>query len=52
MILDAELSAILQRSSEKRQFSDYDYDEVFEEDARQSLDDAQYFMDVVSLYLK
>ena len=50
--LDADLSSILQRSFEKRQFSDYDYDEVFKEDASQSLEDAEHFMNVVVLYLK
>jgi len=51
-ILDKELSTILQRSFEKRQFSDYDYDEVLIEDAQESIDDARVFFNATILYLK
>jgi len=51
-VLDTDLSVMLQRSFEQRQFSDYDYDEVFQDDALQSLEDAQHFRNVVILYLK
>jgi uncharacterized protein (UPF0332 family) len=51
-ILDAELSTILQRSFEKRQFSDYDYDEVMQEDALESINDARFFLNATILYLK
>jgi uncharacterized protein (UPF0332 family) len=36
----------------KRQFSDYDYDEVLEEDARESIDDAVIFVNATTQYLK
>ncbi|GGB93609.1 HEPN domain-containing protein [Dyadobacter sediminis] len=42
----------LKRSFEKRQFSDYDYDEVSQEDAKESLDDARDFAEAVIQYLK
>jgi len=51
-ILDLELSVVLQRSFEKRQFSDYDYDEVSAEDAKESVEDARYFVETSVLYLK
>lgn len=51
-VLGNELSISLQRSFEKRQFSDYDYDEVLEEDARESIHDAKTFLDATILYLK
>jgi len=51
-ILDKELSVRLQRSFEKRQFSDYDYDEVLSEDALESINDARLFLSTTILYLK
>lgn len=51
-ILDKELSTSLQRSFEKRQFSDYDYDEVLEEDAQESIQDAINFVNATNQYLK
>lgn len=51
-ILEKELSTSLQRSFEKRQFSDFDYDEVLEEDAQESIDDAIIFVNATTQYLK
>ena len=51
-IFDKELSISLQRSFEKRQFSDYDYDEVLPEDATESIHDARLFLNATILYLK
>ena len=51
-ILDKKLSISLQRSFEKRQFSDYDYDEVLSEDAQESINDAKLFLSTTILYLK
>ncbi len=51
-IWDKYFSTILQRSFEKRQFSDYDYDEVFESEAKESVDDAVHFFTTTVLYLK
>ncbi|MCE6992214.1 HEPN domain-containing protein [Dyadobacter sp. CY323] len=51
-ILDLELNVMLQRAFEKRQFSDYDYDEVLTEDARESVEDAERFVNATIQYLK
>ncbi|WP_439555928.1 HEPN domain-containing protein [Dyadobacter sp.] len=51
-ILDIVLNTTLQRAFEKRQFSDYDYDEVLEEDARESVQDAAQFVNATLQYLK
>lgn len=51
-LLDISLSVRLQRAFEKRQFSDYDYDEVAEHEASESVEDAAYFFDSVVRYLK
>jgi len=51
-IFDKELSISLQRSFEKRQFSDYDYDEVLSEDAAESINDARQLLNATILYLK
>jgi uncharacterized protein (UPF0332 family) len=49
---DREFNTILQRSFEKRQFSDYDYDEVLQEDAKESVEDAEHFFEATVFYLK
>jgi uncharacterized protein (UPF0332 family) len=51
-IISKEHGLALKRSFEKRQFSDYDYDEVSQEDAKESLDDAARFVEAVIQYLK
>ena len=51
-VFDKELSTSLQRSFEKRQFSDYDYDEVLAEDAQESILDARVFFNATVLYLR
>lgn len=51
-ILDKTLNTCLQRSFEKRQFGDYDYDEVLLEDAEESVNDAELFLNATILYLK
>jgi uncharacterized protein (UPF0332 family) len=51
-IISKELGLALKRSFEKRQFSDYDYDIVSQEDAKESLDDAARFVEAVVQYLK
>ncbi|KAA6436645.1 HEPN domain-containing protein [Dyadobacter flavalbus] len=51
-IIAKEHGLALKRSFEKRQFSDYDYDEVSQEDAKESLDDAARFVEAVIQYLK
>jgi len=47
-----ELGVALKRTFEKRQFSDYDYDDVFPEEAAQSFTDAELFLKETVLYLK
>ena len=51
-LMDMSLSIRLQRTFEKRQFSDYDYDEITESEAFESVEDATYFLDSVVRYLK
>ena len=51
-IISKEHGLALKRSFEKRQFSDYDYDVVSQEDAKESLDDAYDFVEAVIQYLK
>ncbi len=50
--LDVSLNIRLQRTFEKRNFGDYDYDEVAEHDALESMGDAIVFFEAVLLYLK
>ncbi len=47
-----EVGVMLKSTFEKRQFSDYDYDEVFREDAKESLEHASRFFEETVLYLK
>ena len=51
-LMDISLSIRLQRTSEKRQFSDYDYDEITESEASESVQDATFFFESVVRYLK
>ncbi len=51
-LMDMSLSIRLQRTFEKRQFSDYDYDEITKSEAFESVEDATYFLDSVIRYLK
>ncbi|KAA0989868.1 HEPN domain-containing protein [Dyadobacter aurulentus] len=51
-LLDSLLSDRLQRSFVKRQFGDYDYEEVTEEQALESLDDAAQFVKSTLQFLK
>ncbi|CAG5070546.1 hypothetical protein DYBT9623_03091 [Dyadobacter sp. CECT 9623] len=51
-ILNIELNLMLQRAFEKRQFSDYDYDEVLSDDAQESVADAEQFVNATMHYLK
>lgn len=51
-LMDISLSIRLQRTFEKRQFSDYDYDEITEIEASESVEDATCFFDTVVRYLK
>lgn len=51
-VMDISLNTRLQRSFEKRQFGDYDYDEVAESEALESFEDATHFFEVVVRYLK
>lgn len=46
------LGLALKQTFEKRQFSDYDYDEVLQEDAKESVEDAAHFFEATILYLK
>lgn len=50
-LIDISLSIRLQRTFEKRQFSDYDYDEIMESEAFESVGDATYFFETVVRYL-
>lgn len=50
--LPRDLGLALKRTFEKRQFGDYDYDEVLFEDAEESVEDARYFFEATILYLK
>lgn len=51
-LLDISLSDRLQRSFVKRQFSDYDYEEVSEDQAKESLEDTAQFVNSTMHYLK
>jgi uncharacterized protein (UPF0332 family) len=51
-LLDIALTDRLQRSFVKRQFSDYDYEEVTEDQASESIEDAEYFVKATMTYLK
>ncbi|REA58476.1 hypothetical protein DSL64_20520 [Dyadobacter luteus] len=51
-LLSRDLGIALKRTFEKRQFSDYDYDDIFPEEALQSLNDAELFLNETVLYLK
>jgi len=46
------LGLALKRTFEKRQFGDYEYDEVQYEDAKESVEDAQNFLNATTQYLK
>jgi len=50
--LDSSLSQFLRRSFDKRQFGDYDYDDVSKDQAEESLTDAEQFTSAVIQYLK
>ncbi|MCF0059052.1 HEPN domain-containing protein [Dyadobacter sp. CY356] len=47
-----DLGLALKRTFEKRQFGNYEYDEVLYEDAKESVDDAQKFLVATTQYLK
>ena len=47
-----DLGLALKRTFEKRQFGDYEYDEVLYEDAKESVYDAQKFLNATTQYLK
>lgn len=49
---DISFSQYLGRSFDKRQFSDYDYDDVSKQQAEESLSDAEKFRNAVLQYLK
>jgi uncharacterized protein (UPF0332 family) len=51
-LLDVSLNAGLQRTFEKRNFGDYDYDEVAEHEAQESIVDAVKFFESALQYLK
>jgi len=51
-LLDASLNIRIQRTFEKRNFGDYDYDEVAEQEARESTEDAVTLFESVLQYLK
>ncbi|MCE7066289.1 HEPN domain-containing protein [Dyadobacter sp. CY326] len=51
-LLDTTLTDKLQRSFVKRQFSDYDYEEVTEEQAVEAIEDAEAFVKATMTYLK
>jgi uncharacterized protein (UPF0332 family) len=51
-LLDISLSDKLQRSFVKRQFGDYDYEEVTEDQAIESIEDAEQFVKATMTYLK
>jgi uncharacterized protein (UPF0332 family) len=50
--LDSSLNIRIQRTFEKRNFGDYDYDEVAEDEAQESIQDATTFFESVLQYLK
>lgn len=50
--LDISLNIRLQRAFEKRNFSDYDYEEVAEQQALESVEDAVVFFEAALRYLK
>lgn len=51
-LFSKDLGLALKRTFEKRQFGDYDYDEVLLEDAEESVNDAELFLNATILYLK
>lgn len=51
-VLDISLNTRLQRTFEKRQFGDYEYDEVAECEALESFEDATHFFGQVVRYLE
>lgn len=50
--ISKELGISLKRTFERRQFSDYDYDDIFPEEAMQSFNNAELFLNETVLYLK
>lgn len=50
--LDTSLNIRLQRTFEKKNFGDYDYDEVADHEAHESIQDAGIFFESVLQYLK
>ena len=51
-LFSREYGLMLKSTFEKRQFGDYDYDEIFQEDANESVQAAQQFFNATILYLK
>jgi uncharacterized protein (UPF0332 family) len=51
-LVERKLGLVLKRTFGKRQFSDYEYDEVSYKDALESFDDAEYFVKAVISFLK
>lgn len=51
-LIEKKLGLGLKRTFEKRQFSDYEYEETSEQDAIDSFEDAEYFVHAVVKYLK
>ncbi|MCF2501151.1 MULTISPECIES: HEPN domain-containing protein [Dyadobacter] len=51
-LMEMSLTDMLQRTSDKRQFGDYDYEEVDGAQAEEALADAEYFTKAAIHYLK
>ena len=51
-VIEKKLGLGLKKTFEKRQFSDYEYDETSEQTAIDSFEDAEYFVHTIVNYLK